>query len=505
MITRTATHLEPPVTESATEPATADATADAGPDRPAMPVPIHPWWHRLSPDPTVLRDRRFWLFVALVAVLAATHFVVDAWVHPVQAFPEGVPVSLLLVLAGYAAVRWGLTGALASTLVGTILWVPDLLLPHDAGHAGSDAVSLTIAGAASLLIGYHVDSRRRALQHAAQAVAEQHRTEQRYRQLVESNPGPILFIDGAGTIADANAAGRRLMTDAAVLTSATSLSPDLDPKQLISGRMVRLTGNGHDYRLNTATIITGPDQTLTQVLLEDVTLEAAEQRRTRRFAHLLLAAQEDERRRVAHELHDEPIQVLIHLARTLEPNYRPGTSAWTDTRSGTAREQVLTTIDQLRRITRGLRPPALDLGLDAALRTFITDIADGYRCALSLTGTTGTSLGDDTDLAVFRIISEATNNALRHSGATHIDITLERLSTGLAVQVTDNGHGFDTATTEQPTGLGLLGIRERAQLLNADIDLYSSPDGTTLSLHVPEPTTPSSPPPAALTSPTRNN
>lgn len=483
----------------------AAASGAVGPelrDARAQPPAASNWWGRLSQDPSVVHDRRYWIFVALVAALATTHFVVDAWVnHPVRSFPEGVPVSLLLVLAGYAAVQWGLSGALATTLVGTVLWVPDLLLPHDAGHAGNDVVSLAIAGAASLLIGYHVDSRRRAMRHVERAVAEQHRSEQRFRQLVESNPGPILFIDGAGMIADANAAARRVIADAGAQRMATSLSPDLDPKRLTSGRIVRLSTNGHDYRLNTATITTGPDQTLTQVLLEDVTLEAAAQRQTRRFAHLLLAAQEDERRRVAQELHDEPIQVLAHLARTLEPANRAHPAAANDTQSSTARDQVLTTIDQLRRITCGLRPPALDLGLDAALRSFITDIASGYDCALSLTGSSGPSLGVETKLAVFRIVQEATNNALRHADATRIDITLERLSTGLAVQVADNGHGFDPSAAEHATGLGLLGIRERAQLLDADIDLYSSPDGTTLSLHVPEvadralPLPPTSPPP----------
>ena len=108
-----------------------------------------------------LRDPRFWLVQVVVIGLAAAHLIVDIISSPESsAFPSGLPVGLLLVPVGYAALRYGLSGSVATAVWATVLWLPDLLLPNDRGHSYDDLTELALVIAVAVFVGYHIDGER---------------------------------------------------------------------------------------------------------------------------------------------------------------------------------------------------------------------------------------------------------------------------------------------------------------------------------------------------------
>jgi two-component system, NarL family, sensor histidine kinase UhpB len=205
----------------------------------------------------------------------------------------------------------------------------------------------------------------------------------------------------------------------------------------------------------------------------------------RRAGSAALHAQEEERARVARDLHDEVNQSLTGLllrleaAREAAPPELEGELAETRTLANQAMTELLS-------LARQLRPTALDdLGLAAAIGGQVEQLARGeIEAKLSVEG--GFSdLGDDAQLVVYRVAQEALNNAARHSGARHVEVRLRRSGDdGVVLEVADDGRGF--AFDESERGLGIGGMRERALLVGGELTIESRPDaGTTVRLTVP--------------------
>ncbi len=203
----------------------------------------------------------------------------------------------------------------------------------------------------------------------------------------------------------------------------------------------------------------------------------------------VLAAQESERLRIALELHDQVGQeltaVLLGLARLQAQLQSPLREELTD-----VQEAVRVSLEDVRRIALELRPEALDdLGLLSALAVLCdrfgqrTGIEVGHRFGRQLP-----SLQPEQELVVYRVAQEALTNAARHSGAARAELALDSEAGALLVSVTDWGHGL--AADAQP-GTGIQGMRERAALIGADLELGPNRDGrgctVTLRVSVPEP------------------
>jgi signal transduction histidine kinase len=340
---------------------------------------------------------RFWVVQAMVVGLAAAHLALDVVLSSrfPSAMPAGIPVALLVVPVSYAALCYGLAGSLYTGLWATVLWLPDLLLPHDEGHIGNDLIELGIVLAVAVFVGRHMDSERAARS--------------------------------------------------------------------------RLEEAEHEHRLAEA--------------------------RVRRYAGLLLGAQEEERRHLAQELHDDPLQMLVYLARQLErleqsPAVTPELARGIDH----ARQTAIGTVANLRSMVQGLRPPAIErLGLVAAIRGFVADVGDhsGLRCALTVTGAEH-RLSPQAELVAFRIAQEAVHNAVAHADATHLGVTLSFEPARVVLQVADDGRGFDVRTlqaTPPPDGqdhFGIDGMRERAGLLGGTLAIQSATGaGTTVTAVLP--------------------
>jgi two-component system, NarL family, sensor histidine kinase UhpB len=203
----------------------------------------------------------------------------------------------------------------------------------------------------------------------------------------------------------------------------------------------------------------------------------------RRAGSAALRAQEEERARVARDLHDEVNQSLTGLLLRLEavceaapPELEPEL-ADTKALANQAMRELLS-------LARQLRPTALDdLGLAAAIAGHVDRIATaGIEARLYEEGDLS-GLDGDVQLVVYRVAQEALSNAARHSGAERIAVGLRRAGEGVELEVSDDGRGF--AFEESERGLGIAGMRERALLIGAELTIESRPEqGTTVRLRV---------------------
>ncbi|HEX5956021.1 MAG TPA: sensor histidine kinase [Solirubrobacterales bacterium] len=205
----------------------------------------------------------------------------------------------------------------------------------------------------------------------------------------------------------------------------------------------------------------------------------------RRASSAALDAQEEERARIARDLHDEVNQSLTGLLLRLEAmrEKAPPELAVALAEVRTLANQAL---QELLALARQLRPTALDdLGLKAALAGHVAAVGrqSGIETSFESEGDIA-SVPQDVQVVAYRVAQEALSNAVRHSGAAHLNVRLEREDGSVELSVADDGRGF---TFEQASrGLGLAGMRERALLVNGELQVESRPQvGTKVRLLVP--------------------
>ncbi len=208
-----------------------------------------------------------------------------------------------------------------------------------------------------------------------------------------------------------------------------------------------------------------------------------------RLSARLVDVQEDERRSLARELHDEVGQSLSALLVDLgeAQHYAPVQIAPLHSALDSVKNLAETTISNIRNIMLLLRPSMLDdLGLMPALHWQARETTRTSNVRVQV-------LADDDDLelpdshrtAVYRIVQEALRNVTRHSGATEASVTVRSKPGEVFVEVRDNGHGFDSRTTK---GVGLLGMKERVDHLNGAFHVASAPgQGTVIRVELPLP------------------
>jgi len=217
----------------------------------------------------------------------------------------------------------------------------------------------------------------------------------------------------------------------------------------------------------------------------------AAQQNLHTYIGAITQGQEDERQRLARELHDDTIQALIALKQRAQLTRRglPKENA----PQALSELESLTdeTIDNLRRTIRALRPIYLeDLGLVAALEMLVNESGQNSACTVEFK-VVGVErrFTADVELALYRMMQEALNNVIRHSQAMLATITIDFTHTDVTLQVSDNGIGFDVpkSPTEfaQDRHFGLVGLYERAQLIDAVLEIKSEPgEGTHLSIRL---------------------
>ncbi len=196
-----------------------------------------------------------------------------------------------------------------------------------------------------------------------------------------------------------------------------------------------------------------------------------------------LAAQEAERHRIAQELHDEVGQSLTVVLLGLKQVESQAPASLVPELAA-VRESARAGLDDVRRVARRLRPGVLeDLGLASALAALATDFADHSSAAVRRSFAPGLpALSPEAEVVVYRVAQEALTNAARHADAREVELSLRRHGEHVVLEVADDGRGFEGLEE----GSGLMGMRERAALVRAELSVVSQPRrGTTVRLRVP--------------------
>jgi signal transduction histidine kinase len=202
----------------------------------------------------------------------------------------------------------------------------------------------------------------------------------------------------------------------------------------------------------------------------------------------LISAQEDERRRIARELHDEAGQALTALILNLEIAEQAAGPV-DPQRLRRLRGIAEDTLAELRRLIYDLRPTILDdLGLAAAVRWYVKESVEpqGLQVSMSISGADD-RLPHHLETAVFRIVQEALTNILKHAQARQAEVDLRIGPSDVRIQIVDDGKGFDLSTVaaRRDGGLGVMGMRERAELLGGRLQVTSGPRGTRVEALIP--------------------
>jgi signal transduction histidine kinase len=211
-----------------------------------------------------------------------------------------------------------------------------------------------------------------------------------------------------------------------------------------------------------------------------------------RLLEKIITAQEDERKRISRELHDETGQALASLMVGLK--VLEGATCLEEVRDTTdqLRTTAAQTLDSLHRLALELRPSVLDdLGLVAALKRYVKDYAAdfGLDADFEVVGLEEKRLTPQVETTLYRTVQEALINVARHAEASYVSVLLEQRGDSVIGIVEDDGRGFDVEsvlTSGQPARLGLHGMQERVAFAGGKLTLESSPGiGTTVFIEIP--------------------
>ncbi|HEX5397718.1 MAG TPA: sensor histidine kinase [Verrucomicrobiae bacterium] len=205
------------------------------------------------------------------------------------------------------------------------------------------------------------------------------------------------------------------------------------------------------------------------------------QEQLRHLSHQLLSAQEDERKRISRELHDVIAQTLASINLRLASLKKEATLSPKGMERSIARTQALVahSVDIVHRFARELRPTALDdLGLIPALHTFMKNFTEqtGIRVSLSAFSAIKEVKGDKRNV-LYRVAQEALTNIARHAQASRAEVKIQKLADAICMEIKDNGKGFPAERVQQAKKnqqLGLLGMRERVQMVNGSFSVHSA-------------------------------
>ncbi|MGV3489673.1 MAG: sensor histidine kinase, partial [Tuberibacillus sp.] len=218
-------------------------------------------------------------------------------------------------------------------------------------------------------------------------------------------------------------------------------------------------------------------------------IEDAKQKQA--FGFRIIEAQEEERRRISREIHDGPAQLLAHVLLSSEILGRVSREQGPEASAkemAKFREMIRSALYEVRRIIYDLRPMSLDdLGLVPTLDKYLQRLKEQYP-NIELTFRT---IGEDKRLpqkmeaAIFRLVQEAVQNACKHASPTHVQVVLEFRSNFVILVVKDDGIGFDP-NQKREDSFGLIGMKERAEVLEGKLDISSRPNhGTTILIQIP--------------------
>lgn len=463
--------------------------------------------HRLARVARALREwqpplnrREFWAVQLLVLLIAGGHVLLEAIAHEIYTVISYVPTSLFLVPVVYAALTFGLHGSLPTALWSGLVTVPNLLIYHPGDERMSEIWQVGVVILVAVFVGQRVDREKRARQQAEERERARRTSEEKYRGIFDHVVEPILVLGPEYVVENANEAAAGLFgTPAAELKGRPVRELiDIDLDVVLAGnnesRVVQplVVAGGRPKWVQPVLIplVDAQGTQRTQLMLRDLTPEYERQHELEAYAKRTTEAREEERGRIARELHDGPVQSLVLLWRRLDAVGRLDDPAQ-EGELRAAQNAVREAAEELRRVSRDLRPSILDdLGLTSALRAEVSAFAhrSGIVARLASIGTER-RLGPDRELALLRIVQEALRNIERHSRARRAMVRLHYEPSRLRLSVSDDGQGtVERTPSELVAGgrLGMIGMREQARLMDATLTVGPGRrHGTVITLTVP--------------------
>ena len=217
------------------------------------------------------------------------------------------------------------------------------------------------------------------------------------------------------------------------------------------------------------------------------------QEQLRHLSHQILQAQEEERRRISRELHDEIVQTLVGINVHLETLAREATVNPRALKQKIARTQRLVgkSVNIVHHFARELRPATLDdLGLIATLHSFMKDFMKRTGIRVHFTAFAGVEQLDSARRTVlYRVVQSALANVAQHARASRVQVSIQKLPDAVRMKITDNGKSFDVGRLshiKRSKHLGLLGMRERVEMVGGNLSVESAPGrGTTIGAQIP--------------------
>lgn len=211
-------------------------------------------------------------------------------------------------------------------------------------------------------------------------------------------------------------------------------------------------------------------------LLDELDLS---RQRLRHLSAKVLSAQEDERRRISRELHDDTAQSLTSLALVLKTVEDTEDHPALREQLREVRREVESSIEGVRRLARDLRPSTLDdLGLPAAVDWYVQAFSSRTGIEVDFRSHLGAArLPEAVELSLYRIVQEALTNVVKHAQASRASVLLTRTPKSVVLRISDDGAGLpvEPGRPSEPAGVGLYGMRERAELIGGRLSLRSSP------------------------------
>ena len=448
-----------------------------------------------------VRDVRFWAIQGMVLAVTALHYAVEAFpVDDSLSTIHHIPVILYLIPVVYGSLYYGWEGGVLTAVLAGVLSLPSILTEHRTdfhwvGEAGQVGVTLAVGMVLAWRVKLEAEQRRRAESSSRELAV----SEEKYRSIFESAGDPILVCDGDGLIVASNEALAAMCGVSAPLSGvqAAELFGEEGAKTFLSEASsppdrLRLTlsrNDGTTVVVDVVRTFLGGDseEATVQAIIRDVTEQEQRHEQMRAYVRDVTKAQEEERTRIARELHDDTAQALVMLCRGLD--------AARDSASGEKLDEARTLADSIlegvRRFSQDLRPSILDdLGLLPAIEWVSAEATRrGQISAKVVVSGEPRRLSADAELVLFRIAQEALRNAEKHGGDCEATVRVEFAENEVVLSVRDDGKGFSAENSghaDRQGKLGLLGMKERAELLGARFEIESRlGEGTTVTVVLP--------------------
>lgn len=275
-----------------------------------------------------------------------------------------------------------------------------------------------------------------------------------------------------------------------ILVNAFILRIALSPLKLLEETAAQVQAGDLDARVPFSPLRDSELERLTRTFNAMLDNLESYRQRLSGIAARALNAEEEERKRIARELHDDTAQSLAALLIRLRLLRGVQDPEDRDQSLDQMRTEVGEALERIRRFARGLRPPALDdLGLIPALESHVRSLSESVGVPIRVEAEPlERPLSRQTELALYRIAQEATSNAVRHASPNRVLIRIGEVEEAVTLTVEDDGHGFDVDQVIQTDdgGLGLFGMQERAAYVGGQVSIDSTPgEGTQVRATIP--------------------